>query len=220
MGAEVPKQYLEINGRSLLQYSLEALLACPSIESVTVALHPDDSRASSIALLADPRVHAISGGAERADSVLAGLLDLAGRAADHAWVLVHDAARPCLATEDIERLIAAVSRSGQGAILAQPLVDTIKRGGPDGLVEATLDRDQLWRAQTPQMFQLAQLCQALQQALERGLPVTDEASAMELAGYPVQLVQGSPANLKVTVAEDLALAGWYLSRRIPKGEDN
>jgi 2-C-methyl-D-erythritol 4-phosphate cytidylyltransferase len=220
MGAQVPKQYLEINGRCLLQYSLEALLACPSVESVTVALHPDDSRAAGIALLADPRVQTTAGGAERADSVLAGLLDLAGRVADSAWVLVHDAARPCLPVEDVERLVAAVSRSGRGGILAQPLVDTIKRAGPDGLIETTVDRDQLWRAQTPQLFQLGQLRQALQQALERHLPVTDEASAMELAGHPVQLVPGSPANLKVTVPEDLALASWYLARRSPEGEDN
>jgi 2-C-methyl-D-erythritol 4-phosphate cytidylyltransferase len=162
-------------------------------------------------------VRTTTGGEQRADSVLAGLACLDGRAADSDWVLVHDAARPCLCADDLQRLISAVRGSDIGGILAEPVVDTVKRASADGLVEATLDRDRLWRAQTPQMFRLGELRSALQRALAAGEAITDEASAMEHAGFPVQLVRGSPANLKVTVAEDLALAAWYLQQRTDDG---
>lgn len=213
MGSETPKQYLLINGVTLLEHSLLALLSCDAITSVTVALHSEDAYAGEIQLLQDPRVTTTTGGAERADSVLAALDDLGARAAADDWVLVHDAARPCLAVADIQRLIAAVISSGQGGILAERVVDTVKRATPQGTVEATLDRSCLWRAQTPQMFRLAQLRDALQRALQQGLAITDEASAMEITGQPVQLVPGASSNLKVTVPQDLALAAWYLSQQ-------
>jgi len=114
---------------------------------------------------------------------------------------------------DIERLIGVVTASGTGGLLAQPVVDTVKQADANGTVTATLDRRQLWRAQTPQMFRLGELRDALAAAARRAVEVTDEAAAMELAGYPVQLVAGSADNLKVTVQEDLALADWYLRRR-------
>jgi 2-C-methyl-D-erythritol 4-phosphate cytidylyltransferase len=145
--------------------------------------------------------------------VLAGLDALADRAAPPDWVLVHDAARPCLLAEDIVRLMAAVTASGTGGILAEPIVDTVKEGSDDALVVRTLDRATLWRAQTPQMFRLGQLREALTLAQQRGLVVTDEASAMELAGYPVQLIAASTGNLKVTIPADLPLAAWYLQAR-------
>jgi 2-C-methyl-D-erythritol 4-phosphate cytidylyltransferase len=124
---------------------------------------------------------------------------------------VHDAARPCLRLADLERLIAEVLAGGVGGILAEPIVDTVKLAGDDGLVARTLDRNRLWRAQTPQMFRLGELRNALATANSRGVTVTDEASAMEMAGHPVRLVAGSPGNLKVTVPDDLRLAGWYLA---------
>ena len=212
MGGNTPKQYLQIAGTTLLEYSLRALLACEQISTVAVALHPEDSHAETIALLGDPRVRRLDGGAERADSVLAGLVALSREADDADWVLVHDAARPCVTRAEIERLIAAVTGAGCGGILAQPVVDTVKQATREGRVSATLDRSTLWRAQTPQMFRLGELRDALQRSLEEGLAITDEASAMELSGYPVQLVPGSSSNLKVTVPEDLALAAWYLSQ--------
>lgn len=208
MGAGVPKQYLEINGRSLLEISAQALLQLPRMASLTIALHPQDQRAQQLPLLQDPRVNFAIGGEERADSVLAALLAIAGDEQD--WVLVHDAARPGLPLAVLQGLVEQVESAGQGGILALPLVDTIKRADSEGRVAATLERGQLWRAQTPQMFRLGALIQALRQAAASGQLVTDEASAMELAGQPVQLVPGSAANLKVTVAEDLALASWYL----------
>jgi 2-C-methyl-D-erythritol 4-phosphate cytidylyltransferase len=142
--------------------------------------------------------------------VQAGLQALSKQAAPDDWVLVHDAARPCLPAQDTQRLITQVTASGTGGILAEPVVDTVKQAGADGLVAATLDRSTLWRAQTPQMFRLGELRRALDQAMQQGLEITDEASAMEMAGYPVQLVVGSSRNLKVTVPADLELAAWYL----------
>lgn len=212
MGGTIPKQYLKIHGVTLLELSLQSLLACRQITTVAVALHPEDQQADKLELLHNSRVRRACGGAQRADSVLAGLEVLSLEANDEDWVLVHDAARPCVALADIEALISAVIAADCGGILAQPVVDTVKQADTAGRIIATVDRSTLWRAQTPQMFRLGQLREALQQALRNGLDITDEASAMERAGHAVQLVPGSPANLKVTVPQDLDLAAWYLSQ--------
>lgn len=210
MGSETPKQYLEVAGATLLEHSLAALLQCDFIESVVVALHPDDQTAVKLPSLKGSRVLLAEGGAQRSDSVLAGLLALAELASPDDWVLVHDAARPCVAPEDISALAGAVIDSGVGGILAQPIVDTVKRSNADNQVDETLPREHLWCAQTPQMFRFQALREALENAKLQGQPVTDEASAMEFAGQGVQLVAGSASNLKVTVPEDLPLAEFYL----------
>ncbi len=210
MGGTLPKQYLEVSGATLLEHSLRALLSCAAITGIVVPLHPADTRAATLPVLRHPRVSMTTGGAERSASVLAGLDALAAHAAAQDWVLVHDAARPCVQPRDIERLMHAVAASGTGGLLAERIVDTVKQASANALVQCTLDRTALWRAQTPQMFRFAELRQALAQARERALPVTDEASAMELAGFPVQLIAGSASNLKVTVPADLPLAAWYL----------
>jgi 2-C-methyl-D-erythritol 4-phosphate cytidylyltransferase len=201
---------LRIAGVSILEYALRALLACPDVRGVVVVVDPADRRADEILSLSDPRVTRASGGAERADSVLSGLRSLAGIAAQDDWVLVHDAARPCLPLIDLQRFVDAIKASGVGGLLAQRVSDTIKRAGPDRRVEETLNRESLWRAQTPQMFRWSELSLALEQSLDKGLPVTDEASAMEQAGYDVQIVEGPSCNLKVTVPDDLRVAEYYL----------
>lgn len=212
MGQEVPKQYLQIAGATLLEHSLNALLACDAVSTIVVPLHPRDSRAADLPMLNHERVRLAVGADERCGSVLAGLEALPVEAQPDDWVLVHDAARPCVSPEDIARLIAEVTRSGIGGILAIAVTDTVKQAGGDGFVAHTLDRSSLWRAQTPQMFRLGELRAALIQALHEGKTVTDEASAMEMAGFQVQLVPGAASNLKVTVPEDLALAEWYLQQ--------
>jgi 2-C-methyl-D-erythritol 4-phosphate cytidylyltransferase len=169
-----------------------------------------------MACFEDARVMSVAGGKERADSVLAGLLALESHARDDDWVLVHDAARPCVAPADVQALIRRVLDSGTGGILAEPVVDTLKQSTADGLVSRTLDRNTVWRAQTPQMFRLGQLRRALLEARERGLVVTDESAAMELAGHKVQLVAARCPNPKVTVPADLALATWILGH--PAGD--
>lgn len=212
MGSELPKQYMEIAGVTLLEHSLRALLASDRVAGVVVVLHAQDERAGDIKLLQDPRVSCTVGGAERSDSVLAGLAALQDKAGDGDWVLVHDAARPCLQLADLERLMDALWHSSVGGILAEAIVDTVKLADSEGSVARTLDRSLLWRAQTPQMFRLAALQRALVQAKQQALPITDESSAMELAGQVVQLVPGSSRNLKVTVPSDLELASWYLKQ--------
>lgn len=216
MASGIPKQYLQVAGKSILEHSLAALLACDRIEAVAVALHPDDTHASGLPLLADSRVNCIVGGAQRSDSVLAGLEELSHYASPGDWVLVHDAARPCLQLANIEALMERVLANGVGGILAEPVVDTIKQATAENRVARTVDRSGMWRAQTPQMFRLDQLQRALQNAQEQGLAVTDEASAMEMAGHQVQLVPGSPSNLKVTLPEDLGLAAFYLAGKCPE----
>ena len=211
MGSETPKQYLEVAGATILEHSLAALLQCDFIEAVVVAIRPDDQIALTLPGLKNPRVLLAEGGVQRSDSVLAGLLALAERASPDDWVLVHDAARPCVAPEDISTLARVVIDSGVGGILAQPIVDTVKRSDTKSQVYETLAREHLWCAQTPQMFRLQVLREALENAKVQGLSVTDEASAMELAGQGVQLVCGSSRNLKVTVPQDLPLAAFYLA---------
>lgn len=194
----------------MLAHSVGALLACPRLEAVVVVLREGDEHASGEPVLGDPRVVMTRGGAQRSDSVAAGLAALAAKAAVDDWVLVHDAARPCVSQADLEKLMTRLAAHPSGGLLAEPVVDTVKEAGEDGLVCATLDRRRLWRAQTPQMFRLGLLDKALADARATGLAVTDEASAMEMAGHAVQLVPGSRRNLKITTPQDIALAEFYL----------
>lgn len=210
MSAPLPKQYLPLRGGAVLEHSLRALLQCQPIDSVMVALHPDDDRPATMDCFAQTGVMRTMGGDTRADSVLAGLRALASLAAPGDWVLVHDAARPCVLPAQIMELINCVRASDVGGILAEPIVDTVKQGSEDGRVLRTLDRSHLWRAQTPQMFRLGLLQCALEDALAAGISITDEASAMERAGHPVQLVACSSRNLKITLPEDLQMADYFL----------
>ena len=214
MATEVPKQYLRVAGSPLLEHALQALLACSELRRLVVVLDPTDRRADEVACLRDPRVATVAGGLERADSVLSGLRSLSDVAGADDWVLVHDAARPCLPPEDMRRLIDAVLGSGCGGLLAQPITDTVKRTVDGRRVVETLDRTTLWRAQTPQIFRWAELCAALEQMQQQGLIATDEASAMEQAGYEVQIVEGSARNFKVTVPDDLPIAEYYLKTTV------
>ena len=210
MGAELPKQYMAVAGATLLEHSLRALLSCEQISGIIVALHADDTRAAEMSIFQHPRVQTVVGAERRSGSVLAGLDALTPQAALRDWVLVHDAARPCLQAQDIIRLMTTVIANDTGGILAEKMIDTVKQASEGAMVLRTLDRATLWRAQTPQMFRLDELREALRQAEAQGLAITDEASAMEMAGHPVQLLPGSAGNLKVTVPADLPLAAWYL----------
>jgi 2-C-methyl-D-erythritol 4-phosphate cytidylyltransferase len=213
-GLARPKQFVEIAGATLLEHSVRALLADGRVTAVCVVLAPDIQREYPMPwLTAQSRICLAEGGAERSDSVAAGLEQLlAIGAAEEDWVLVHDAARPCLPPSALSALLAAGIEADCGAILAQPVTDTVKRSRDD-LVEATLPREALWLAQTPQLFRLGELRAALASARAAGLAVTDEASAIEQAGGRVRLVPGPARNLKVTTADDLALAAFYLEKR-------
>ena len=212
MAAELPKQYMKLAGSTVLEHSLAALLQCDFIASVVIALNSNDTHAKTLPGLRDSRVLLTTGGKHRSDSVLAGLKALETLASPQDWVLVHDAARPCVSPADIARLAQRVFEAGRGGILALPVLDTVKRSDSDNNVVETPPREHLWYAQTPQMFRLGRLRAALENVRINAFSVTDEASAMELAGEGVQLVTGSADNLKITFPEDLALAEFYLSR--------
>ncbi|WP_244623462.1 2-C-methyl-D-erythritol 4-phosphate cytidylyltransferase [Shewanella salipaludis] len=208
MGSELPKQYLLLDDQCILAHTLDRLLGHPQISQVIVALHPADEHFAALAQASHPKILTVTGGGERADSVLAAL----NRADEHAWALVHDAARPCLAADDIDRLLAARSEFPQGAILAMPVRDTMKRADPKGRIQTTVSRERLWHALTPQMFPVASLRSHLAAALSAGALITDEASAMEWAGEAPGLVVGRADNIKVTHPDDLRLARLFLTR--------
>ncbi len=218
MRSEVPKQYLPLNGHSVLEHSLQRISLYPEITEIVVALADGDPywKKQRLDMVVRP-IKTIVGGKERSDSVLNGLQALANRARENDWVLVHDAARPCVRVTDIQRLINACHTDEVGGLLAMPVRDTMKLADNDGRVEQTVERDRLWHALTPQMFRYGKLLQALEQAQQQGISVTDEAMAMERAGMPARLVEGHADNIKITRPEDLALAAFYLREQGEQG---
>lgn len=214
MKADCPKQYLRLDQRFIIDITLSRLLDNAAFAGCMVATGPNDRWWPETEASKDRRIRTCIGGAERAESVLAALDALSGRANDDDWVLVHDAARPCLHADDLARLLADLKGHPVGGLLATPVADTLKRNGPGSCeVEATVDRRDLWRALTPQMFRFLALKQALESAIDSGYPVTDEASAIEFAGQRPCIVEGRPDNIKITVPADLALAGFILKRK-------
>lgn len=204
MQADRPKQYLQLAGRCIIEHTLECFLDHPGLAGVVVCLAPDDPYWPTLACAQDPRIQRVDGGAERADSVLQGLLQLTQMGAGEGdWVLVHDAARPNLSRADLDLLLTELAADAVGGLLAVPARDTLKRAGADGRVAQTIDRSQVWQAYTPQMFRLAALQHALADALVANVAITDEASALEWAGYAPRLIEGRADNLKITRPEDL-----------------
>ncbi|MEX0733425.1 MAG: 2-C-methyl-D-erythritol 4-phosphate cytidylyltransferase [Steroidobacteraceae bacterium] len=204
-GGTVPKPYLKIAGRTLLEHSLRALSAVPGIAGGVVVVAPGDRRFHRLPKILRRRLTTATGGPTRAMSVLNGLNALITAAEDD-WVLVHDAARPCLPRKDIEALVAECRRDPVGGLLAVPVTDTVKQADEQGRSTRTLPRERLWRAQTPQMFRHGRLVRALTQALEEGFDATDEAAAIEGLGLRPRLVEGSPLNIKITRPGDLVFA--------------
>jgi 2-C-methyl-D-erythritol 4-phosphate cytidylyltransferase len=211
VGGDVPKQYLPLAGRPLLLHTLDRLAAHPRIAGIVVVLAAHDRHWPGLNELNGKPVRVAPGGGERADSVLAGLLELRESAATEEFVLVHDAARPCVSAEDISRLLELGVPAG-GALLAAPLRDTLKRAGTDQRVIETQSRDSRWRALTPQLFRYGELVAALQSSCDAGTIVTDEAMAMERAGHRPLLIEGAESNIKVTTRADFALAEFLLAR--------
>ena len=217
MGGEVPKQYLMLGEKPVIAHTLERLLNYPRISGVVVALSPEDQYWPDTGFENDPRVHRAAGGTERCHSVLNGLELLATLASPSDWVLVHDAARPCLRSEDLDRLISELETDSVGGILAVPVHDTVKQSDARGRAEKTVPRESLWRAFTPQMFRISLLQQALKSALDQDLVVTDEASAIEAWGESPRLVEGHSDNIKITRPEDLELAAFFLQQQRARG---
>jgi len=209
MRADRPKQYLPLLGKPILWRTLDRLGSYPALRGMLVGVAADDAYWPTL-----PEVPKLlgtyRGGETRADTVLNGLATLANYAAPDDWVLVHDAARPCLRHADIDTLLAAIKGHADGGLLALPVSDTVKRADHNGCIEDTVPRAGLWRALTPQAFRLDALSAALERAKQAGVDITDEASAMEYAGAHPRLVHGHADNIKITVPEDLTMAELYL----------
>ena len=219
MGSRRPKQYLPLAGLTVIEHSLNCLLNHPEISAAVVAISETDGYWADLAYQHTKPIYTAPGGAERCDSVLNALHSLREMADEQDWVLVHDAARPCLRQKDISQLIKQCKNHPVGGILAVPVKDTIKHSlkgsSPPQAIDKTIDRDVLWHAQTPQMFRFGALCDALLRAVADGITVTDEASAMEHFGQHPLLIEGHGDNLKITRPEDLPLAEFYFSQLTP-----
>lgn len=214
-GGERPKQYALIGDRPMLQWTLERLLAHPQVDGAVVALAADDVHWPGWREMSGKPIRTVTGGADRATSVRAALAGLPVEVDVSDWVLVHDAARPCITAGEIDLLLSQGRAHAVGALLAIPVADTLKQGGARGESVGCVPRDRTWRALTPQLFRRAELADALAQAHRDGAAVTDEASAFERLGrYPL-LVPGRASNVKVTTPDDFALAAWLLQRDVP-----
>jgi 2-C-methyl-D-erythritol 4-phosphate cytidylyltransferase len=216
MQAPLPKQYLSLLGRPVILYTLERLCTHPRVRGVMVGISDQDRHwPALIPMLANlPKfLGKCSGGETRAHTVLNGLKALSKHAKSEDWVLVHDAVRPCLRHEDVDKLISAVGNGPEGGLLAFPVSDTVKRVDNEGRVVETVRREGLWRAATPQMFRIGALTAALETVLKLGSEITDEASAIEAAGGHPRVVACHADNIKITLPEDMALAELYLKKQ-------
>jgi 2-C-methyl-D-erythritol 4-phosphate cytidylyltransferase len=220
--ASTPKQYAALGAATVIEHSLSLFEADPDCAGIVVVTAGDDATWPAIAARRTRLVDSAVGGAERVHSVRAGLLALASRVRDDDWIMVHDAARPCLAAEDLARLKQELAAQAVGGLLAIPLADTLKRAAQTGAgqtsgdapeVDATVERQGLWRAATPQVFRFGALLRALDAALTAQRLPTDEAQALEWAGQRPRLVAGRADNIKVTTADDLELAAAILRTR-------
>jgi len=211
MQANCPKQYLEINNKAVIEHTVERLLSHQAIDHIIIALSEEDGYFGDLAIANNPRVKTVKGGKERVDSVLAGLKSI--DVDMFPWALVHDAARPCLSLVDLNNLIEFCLHMGEGGILAYPVKDTMKRTRSSGLIEHTVERENLWHALTPQMYKTSELITAIESGLQNKVEITDESSAIEANGLPSHVVAASPNNIKITQPEDLAFAEFILAQQ-------
>ncbi|GJM14513.1 MAG: 2-C-methyl-D-erythritol 4-phosphate cytidylyltransferase [Pseudohongiella sp.] len=222
MGSAIPKQYLSLDGAPLLLHSLRRLSAVAEIEKIVVVIHPEDTRwaelEESLSVDLQNRIITVMGGDERYHSVSNALNAMADFADADDWVMVHDAVRPCVRSADIENLIDRVSKHAVGGLLGSPVDNTLKRVSEDLEVVETVDRESYWNALTPQMFRFGQLRQSIDAVVASGEQVTDEAAAMEVAGFRPIMVAGNKDNIKVTVEADLVLVKQILSKQASDNE--
>tara|TARA_R110000824_G_scaffold288508_3_gene476824 strand:- start:163059 stop:163772 length:714 start_codon:yes stop_codon:yes gene_type:complete len=209
-GSDTPKQYLKLHNREILAWTLQTLRDLPYLEKIILVLHPDDDYFAASLAVQFPDLIIVEGGDERLNSVANGLQALHMLAADNDWVMVHDAVRPCVMPEDINKLVVSMQHDDVGGVLASPVKDTLKRSDAAMQVVDTPDRSQYWLAATPQLFRFGVLRNAMSAALQKGFLATDEAAAVEALGLAVKLVEGRSDNIKITSPEDLKLAEFLL----------
>lgn len=214
MQAQCPKQYLTVAGKTILEHTIACFIEHPKLLGIILAIADNDPCWSQLSIAHNALIHTVAGGAERADSVLNALNALQSRGAQaNDWVLVHDAARPLLPAEDLERLLTTLQDDPLGGLLAAPARDTLKQVTAGGEVAQTIDRSVVWHALTPQMFRLAALQRALTAALQAKAHITDESSALEWLGLSPRIVEGQASNIKITHPEDLLLAQALLTAK-------
>jgi 2-C-methyl-D-erythritol 4-phosphate cytidylyltransferase len=212
MGVDKPKQYISVSGKTILQHTIDCFINRDEIEAVVVAISNNDEYWQTLSISKHEKIIKAPGGVERYHSVLNGLHSLSNKADANDWVLVHDAARPCLNQSAIDRLIIQLREHEVGGILALPCKDTMKRENGANQIIETVDRVNLWHAQTPQMFRYEKLLSALENVISKNTSVTDEAMALEIAGYQPLLVMGHPENVKITNKDDLEFLELYLDK--------
>ena len=212
MQAKIPKQYLSLHGKTVIEHTLQRLISHSSIKGIIVAIAKHDTYWQTLSF-ENSAIYTVTGGSNRAESVLNALHKLATLVSDNPWALVHDAVRPCLRHHDIDRMISHLNSHPVGGILGMPISDTIKRTNACCVITDTIERQGLWRAATPQMFHLQALTHALETAKQKNIVVTDEASAMAIMGLKAKMIAGYEDNIKITLPQDLALADLFLQHQ-------
>ena len=212
MATTLPKQYLPLLHQTVIEITLKKLLAINHVTKIIVSLHPEDHHWQTLHCAQNPKIQTVVGGKERSDSVLAALKYIQHQAGEMDWIMVHDAARACILNETIERMLAAIKDEEIGGVLAVASDDTLKQV-TDQRIHSTLDRRTIWRAQTPQIFRYQLLYQCLSQAIARNHAITDDASAIEMAGYTPKIIAGRKDNIKITHPEDLRIAEFILKQQ-------
>ena len=217
VGSSIPKQYLQIVGKTILQHAINPFVGHGRIAGITVALHPEDTHFATLGIgaAASDKVHTVIGGVTRTHSVLKALESIEAQLVKDDFVLVHDAARPCLTNNDLDLLIDTCFAHEVGGIIGSRVADTLKHVEKNNIV-STLDRENIWRAYTPQMFRFGLLQSAIQKAFKDNVCITDEASALEYIGYQPCMVEGDARNIKVTTVEDISLAEIFLQEEMNK----
>ena len=220
MQSEQPKQYLSFHGKTIIEHCLDRLLSHAAIDGVVVVIQDGDENWRELAYRSNKPVFTAAGGAERHHSVYNGLLRLREQCGSDVLALVHDVVRPLVTHIDLNHIIKAARENEAGAILAVPISDTLKSQGDDMKITSTVSRDKLWRAFTPQIFQLPMLLQALKVVIDDDLIITDDASAIEKQGYSPVLVSGDLTNIKITRPSDLSLAALiWLNQRDQQNDE-
>ena len=214
MGVDKPKQYISINNKTIIEHTIDCFIDREEIEKIVIAISKEDEFWPTLAISNHDKIVTAPGGEERYQSVLNSLQALSGKTENNDWVMVHDAARPCLNQSAIDRLIIELRTHDVGGILAMPCRDTMKRANDAGEIDKTVERDSLWHAQTPQMFKYGMLLSAIEDALKNKTVVTDESMAIERMGFKPMLVPGHQENMKLTHKDDLEPLKAYLDRMI------
>ena len=215
MGVDIPKQYITVCDKAIIEHTVEKFTSRNDLQGILVILSNSDQHWSTLELSKNNKITTVTGGEERYKSVYNALCSLKNKAGDDDWILVHDAVRPCITTSEIDQFIADLDHlNGIGGILALPCFETMKKANTNHEIEETIDRKFIWHAQTPQMFRYKKLFLAIEKIMNENIFITDEAMAMELAGYKPMLIQGTHSNIKITDQNDLKYLESFLRQEI------